>query len=203
MPTAFFGVSRPVQDSFAIINSTGSLHEEGGIGVQRQGDHFTGEETWMGPAVLSEVTSYYRPRVEIEPRRPEAEFDPQQGDVMLTPTYRSGTHIHLGQNSSANVTAVLVWADGKPAALQSAVLRAEDGKPAEFISNREGLMFIHGLPAGTYTGTLTEHPGASFKLTIPTNKHIDVALGNIQVQPQNEPQPLLRNAGPAPGRDLL
>jgi outer membrane usher protein len=177
-----FGVSRPVQDSFAIINSTGSLHEEGGIGVQRQGDHFTGEETWLGPAVLSEITSYYRPRVEIEPRRLDAEFDPQQGDVMLTPTYRSGTHIHLGQNSSANVTAVLVWADGKPAALQSAVLSAEDGKTTEFISNREGLMFIHGLPAGTYTGTLAEHPGASFKLTIPTNKHIDVALGNIQVQ---------------------
>jgi len=177
-----FGVSRPVQDSFAIINSTGSLHEEGGIGVERQGDHFTGEETWLGPAVLSEVTSYYRPRVEIEPRRPDAEFDPQQGDVMLTPTYRSGTHFQLGQNSSANVTAVLVWADGKPAALQSAVLSAEDGKTTEFISNREGLMFIHGLPTGIYTGTLTEHPGASFKLTIPTNKHIDVALGNIQVQ---------------------
>jgi outer membrane usher protein len=176
-----FGVSRPVQDSFAIVNSTGSLHEDGGIGVQRQGDHFTGEETWLGPAVLSEITSYYRPRVEIEPRRPDAEFDPQQGDVMMTPTYRSGTHIRLGQNSSANVTAVLVWADGKPAALQSALLRAEDGKTSEFISNREGLMFIHGLPAGTYTGTLAEHPGASFKLIIPTNKHIDVDLGNIQV----------------------
>ena len=177
-----FGISRPVQDSFAIINSTGDLHDDGGIGVERQGDHFTGEESWLGPAVLSEVTSYYRPRIEIEPIRPEAEFDPQQGDVMLTPTYRSGTHIQLGQKSSADVTATLVWADGKPAALQSALLKSKDGKTTEVISNREGLMFIHGLSAGTYTGTLAEYPNASFKLTIPTDKHIDVALGNIQVQ---------------------
>jgi len=177
-----FGVARPVQDSFAIITSTGSLHEEGGIGVQRQGEHFTGLETWFGPAVLSEVTSYYRPRVAIEPRRAEAEFDPQQGDYMLTPTYRSGTHIQVGEKASANVTATLVGADGQPVALQSGMLRAADGTTTEFISNREGLVFLHGLPAGNYTGTLAERPGASFKLTIPTNQHIDVNLGKLQVQ---------------------
>jgi hypothetical protein len=36
-----------------------------------------------------------------------AEFDPQQGDVMLTPTYRSGTHIHLGQNPSATTVMLM------------------------------------------------------------------------------------------------
>lgn len=177
-----FGISQPIQDSFAIINSTGSLRAEGGLGVQRQGNHFTGKEDWLGPAVLPELTSYHNRRLEIEPRRAEADFDPQQNDVLLKPTYRSGTHVEAGQTASANVTATLIWPDRTPASLQSGTLTAADGSTTEFISNREGLMFIHGLPSGTYAGTFLGRPEATFRLMIPSNKQIGVDLGQIQVK---------------------
>ncbi|HEY9172063.1 MAG TPA: fimbria/pilus outer membrane usher protein [Verrucomicrobiae bacterium] len=176
-----FGLSRPVLDSFAIFDSAGSLGEEGGVGVQPQGGRYAAREDWLGPAVLPELTAYYNTPVMIEPRRPEADFDPQDGDLLLKPIYRSGTHVRIGRPASANVTVTLVWADGKPAALQSGTLTAPDGATTEFITNREGLAYLHGLRADNYRGTLDRHPNTPFTLAIPTDKNINIDLGTIQV----------------------
>lgn len=176
-----FGLSRPVLDSFAMFDSTGSLRDEGGLGVQPQGGRYTACEDWFGPAVMPELTAYYSTPVMVEPRRPEADLDPQDGDILLKPTYRSGTLVRIGRPASANVTATLVWSDGRPAALQSATLTAPDGTTTEFITNREGLAYLHGLRAGTYRGTLDGHPDAPFTLAIPTDKNINVDLGTVQV----------------------
>lgn len=176
-----FGVSRPVQDAFAIFSSTGSLNEEGGLGVQPQLGRFGAREDWLGPAVLPRLTSYYPTRVAVEPLVSNAEFDPQEGDVLLKPTYRSGTLVRIGRASTAHVTAALVWADGRPAALQSGGVTASGGTRTDFITNREGRTYLHGLPAGTYRAALDHHPDASFVIKIPTDKNINVDLGAIRV----------------------
>jgi outer membrane usher protein len=131
--------------------------------------------------VLPELTAYYNARVMVEPLQPEADFDPQEGDILLKPTYRSGTLVRIGRPSSANVTTTLVWANGKPAALQSGTVTAADGTKVEFVTNREGLAYLHGLSAGTCQGTLDNHPEASFTLVIPTDQNINVDLGTIRV----------------------
>ena len=176
-----FGVSRPVVDSFALVESTGSLHAEGGVGVYPQAGRYAAQESWLGPAVLPELTGYYNTPVRVEPRQPYAEFDPQEGDLLLQPTYRSGTLVRLGHASSANVTLTLLWADGKPAALQTGTVTAANGAPVEFITDREGLAYLHGLPAGPCQGTLDNHPEAPFTLAIPTDKNIDVNLGPVRI----------------------
>jgi len=176
-----FGVSRPILDSFALFESTGSLSDEGGLGVQPQGRYYTAQENWMGPAVMAELTSYYNIPVVAEPLNTGADFDPQEGDILLKPTYRSGTLVRIGHPATANVTAALVWAGGKPAAMQSGTLTASDGTATEFITNREGVAFFSGLPAGTYQGALDSHPTAAFRVVIPINKKTDVDLGTIPV----------------------
>ena len=176
-----FGISRPVQDSFVIVDSTGSLRDQGGLGVQPQGGRYAAQEDWLGPAVMPELTAYYNIPVTIEPKRPEADFDPQEGDILLKPTYRSGTHVRIGQPSSANITATLAWADGKPADLQSGTLTAEDGTTTEFITNRKGLIYLHGLPKGSYHGEMSNRPEASFTITVLTDKNVNVDLGTIRL----------------------
>ena len=176
-----FGVSRPVQDSFAMFDSTGSLRDEGGLGVQPQSGRYAACEGWFGPAVMPELTAYYNSRVMIEPLRPGADFDPQEGDILLKPTYRSGTFVQIGRPSSANVTATLLWAGGRPAALQSGTVTAADGTKVEFVTNREGVAYLHGLPAGASKGVLDSHLDVPFTLVIPTDKNINVDLGTIQV----------------------
>lgn len=179
-----FGVSRPVQDSFAVFESTGSLREEGGLGVQPQGPTYTAREDWLGPAVMPELTAYYNTRVVAEPLEASADFDPQEGDLLLKPTYRSGTRVRIGRPARTSVTATLVWADGKPAALQSGRVIGPDGAITEFITNREGLTYLYELPGGAYRGTLEAHPDAPFTFTIPADQPADLKLGSIRVPAQ-------------------
>ena len=176
-----FGISRPVQDSFVIVDSTGNLRDQGGLGLQPQDGRYAAQEDWLGPAVMPELTAYYNIPVTIEPRRPEADFDPQEGDILLKPTYRSGTHVRIGQPSSANITATLVWSNGKPADLQSGTLTAEDGTTTEFITNRKGLIYLHGLPKGSYRGEMSNRPETSFTIIVPTNKNENVDLGTVRL----------------------
>ena len=176
-----FAVSRPISDSFLLVESTGSLRDEGGVGVERQGQRFQGQEDWLGPAVLPQVTSYYPQHLLVEPLQPEADFDPQTGDLRLEPTYHSGARLQLGQAATAYITATLVWADGKVATLQAGTLKAGDGTTTEFISNREGLVFLHGLKAGTYEATVANHPETPFKIVIPATKEKNLNLGQIRV----------------------
>lgn len=176
-----FGVSRPISDSFLLAGSTGDLHDDGGIGVERQGDRFLAREDWFGPGVLPQVTAYYPEHLLLEPLQAGADFDPQTGDVRLEPTYRSGSVIRLGQQATAYITGALQWEDGKPATLQAGTLKAADGATLEFISNREGTIYLHGLAAGTYTAFLASHPEAGFTITIPETKEKNLNLGSIRV----------------------
>lgn len=176
-----FAVSRPVSDSFLLVRSTGSLREDGGVGVERQGQHFLGQEDWLGPAVLPQVTGYYPTHLLVEPLQPAADFDPQTGDLRLEPTYRSGAHVRLGQEATANITATLLWADDKLAVLQAGTLKGSDGTTTDFVSNREGIIFLHGLKAGNYEATLSSHPETTFIVGIPATKEKDLNLGSIRV----------------------
>jgi hypothetical protein len=101
--------------------------------------------------------------------------------MRLEPTYRSGARIRLGQESTANITAMLLWADGKPASLQAGTLMGSDGAAVDFISNREGVIYLHGLKPGNYRATLVNHLDAPFTITIPASKQKDLNLEPIRV----------------------
>ena len=176
-----FGISRPVSDSFALLDSQGSLSEEGGVAAQPLGKRYLAQEDWLGPAVLPQLTSYYPVHMVAEPRRASADFDPQTGDLRLEPTYRSGMRVLLGQEAIPDVTMNLTWSDGKSAALQAGAFTSATGQGTEFISNREGLVYIHGLKAGTYQVALMSHPETVFPVTIPPSKEKVLNLGAIQV----------------------
>ena len=174
-----FGVSRPIQDSFAIIKSTGSLMEDGGVGVQPQSQRYLAQEDWLGPAVLPQVTGYYPTHITAEPLRAEADFDPQEGDILLKPTYRSGTLIHLGHPATLDATAKLVWANGQPAVYQTGKLVAENGTSIEFVSNGNGLAYFSGLSAGKYHGTISGYPDSSFAISVQSKNARLIDLGEI------------------------
>lgn len=176
-----FGVSRPISDSFLLAESTGSLRDDGGVGLEPQGQRFLAQEDWLGPAVLPQVTAYYPQHLLIEPLQAAADFDPQTGDLRLEPTYRSGALVRVGQEETAFITGTLLWTDGKVAALQAGTLKGSDGTTMEFISNRDGTVYLHGLKAGTYTATLVNHPETTFTITIPATKEKNLNLGSIRV----------------------
>jgi outer membrane usher protein len=180
-----FAVSRPIQNSFLLVDSIGSLHQDGGAGLQPQAKRFAGQEDWLGPAVLPQITAYYPTHIVAAPLNPAADFDPQTGDILLKPTYKSGTHLRLGHAATVNVSITLQWADGSPAALQLGTLTAEGGTPVEFVSNREGITYLSEVRPGKYRAALASHPEAEFALAVPATKEREISLGTIKV-PTNQ-----------------
>ena len=176
-----FGISRPVQDSFALFKSTGSLQEDGGVGVQPQAQRYQAQEDWFGPAVLPQLTAYYPTHVTAEPRRSEADFDPQDGDILVQPTYHSGTLIRLGHPATLDATLKLTWSDGQPVNCQDGRLTAENGTSLEFISNRQGLVYLSGLAAGKYRALISGYPEAEFSIIIPKTSARQINLGEIKL----------------------
>ena len=176
-----FGISRPVQDSFALFKSTGSLQEDGGVGVQPQAQRYQAQEDLFGSAVLPQLTAYYPTHVTAEPRRSEADFDPQDGDILLQPTYHSGTVIRLGHPAMLDATAKLAWSDGQPVNCQDGRLTAENGTSMEFISNRQGVVYFSGLAAGKYRAVISGYPEAAFSVIIPKTSARQIDLGEIKL----------------------
>jgi outer membrane usher protein len=176
-----FAVTRPVQDSFAIFESTGTLKTDGGVGVQPQAHRYEAQEDWLGPAVLPQVTAYYPTRVRVEPRRAEADFDPQDGDILIQPTYRSGTLSRSGHAPTLDATVKLLWSDGQPAGCLDAFLVAEDGSRTEFVSNRQGAAYLSGLQAGNYQVTVSGYPDVAISIKVPPTTARQIDLGEIKL----------------------
>ncbi len=177
-------VTHPIRDSFAIIDSTASLHSEGGIGVRPQGgtDGFSSRESIFGPAVMPDLIGYNYAYTAVQSRKPEADFDPQEGDMCFMPTYRSGTHVRVGPSAVASrVTAKLLWSDGKVAALQAGTIAMPGDASVEFFSNRDGVIYLDGLQPGTYSASLASHPEAAFSINIPAKAGAESDLGEIRV----------------------
>jgi outer membrane usher protein len=179
-----FGVSQPVQDSFAIIESTGSLQADGGVGVQPQAQRYQAQEDWLGPAVMPQLVGYYPTRMVAEPRQSEADFDPQEGDLLLNPTDHSGTLVRLGHPATIAATLQLRWANGLPASCVDGNLVSASGVSSEFVSNRDGMVYLDGLAPGQYHATISGYPDAAFSVTIPASSARQLDLGQIQLTVQ-------------------
>ena len=176
-----FGVSRPVQDSFVLLKSTGSLQEDGGVGVQPQAQRYQAQEDGFGPAVLPQLTSYYSTHLTAEPRRAEADFDPQDGDILVQPTYHSGTLIRLGHPATLDATVKLLWSDGRPVRCLDGHLTGGNGTSLEFVSNRDGTAYFGGLTAGKYSAVISGYPEAKFSVNVPSTAARQIDLGEIKL----------------------
>lgn len=176
-----FAVSRPVIDSFAIISSANSLHEDGGVGVERQGTMFQAQEDIFGHAVLPQVSSYYPLHVAVDPRQASADFDPEEAHFTLQPTYRSGTVIRVGGSPTLDATVTLKWPDGQPAALQVWTVTGPDGATCEIVSDRNGVAYLSRIVPGRYQAMISDYPETQFAFTIPASKQRQVNLGEIKL----------------------
>jgi hypothetical protein len=67
---------------------------------------------------------------------------------------------------------------------QDGRLNAVDGRSWEFISNRQGMVYLSGLAAGKYQAVLSGYPEAAFSITIPQTSAREINLGEIKLSIQ-------------------
>jgi len=175
MSDGHVSMSRPIAGSFAMVEPDPAI-EQYPIGVNPLSGgsenelHYEAKTDWLGPAVLPELTPYMYRTVRVDASSLPPGFDPGDTNYTLHPSYRSGTFIKIGSDANVLLDGTVLYADGKPAALQAGSIRPVSGSELNaitFFTNRQGRFRIEKLKPGDYVAELYDFPGVTLNLTIP------------------------------------
>jgi outer membrane usher protein len=178
-----FAMSRPVQDSFAIVVPHPELAGQK-IGVDPVRDSYTAEADWLGPAVLPTLTSYQVRKVTIDAPDLPLGYELGPGEYTVWPTYKSATVIRVGTGATVLLRGVLEAADGAPVSLQAgeiASLSEPKMKPIEIFTNRKGKFMAEGLKPGAFELRLFADAQATVRFEIPKGKAGLYDIGSLKL----------------------
>ncbi len=147
----YFGWSRPIQNSFALIVPQEELSNDVFL-VDQVGDTHAGSTAILNHAVVPNLGLHTPRRVEVI--GPDLELGRQldQTEFDLLSGYRTGTLIRITSDSRVFVSGRFVDSDGKPLSLRAGYVLSE-GDPdvrIEYFTNRAGEFYIYGLAPGNY-----------------------------------------------------
>jgi len=159
-----FAVSRPVSNSFAIIDTVSDLDEKIAVDPRsrsRGSIRYSAQSDFLGPAVVPDLPAYLVRDLEVE--APDAPIGSGAGGevFLVQPGYKSGFALEVGsQSGTVSALGNLVDRDGDPVMLASGTVRMVGSEaPAEgsedeagiLFTNSAGRFFVEGLdPGSTY-----------------------------------------------------
>lgn len=165
MADGAFAVSRPVINSFAIVENAGSvatrlaIEPRSGLGgTDVRYSAFSGA---LGPGVVPDLPPYYERPVEVVAIDAPAGSGVGGEVFMLRPGFRSGYRLKVGAGQGAvSALGVLIDRAGTPLGLINGEVRKADAPadavPAILFTNAAGRFFVEGLEAGgTYEAIVT------------------------------------------------
>ena len=181
-----FAITRRVGDSFAILTPHSSLKGHHVIIGQLLTDsRYRSRSGSLGGAVSGSLSSYVTQSIEYDVENPPAGYDIGLGVYRVRPPYHGGYHLTVGTDAYVTATGTLLYATGKPVALQSGQLvDVTTGKDMDgpFFTNSVGRFALPSLrPADTYRVRLAT--GEAFDFTVPTASEGLVDLQTITLKP--------------------
>jgi len=178
-----FGLSRPVQDSFALVVPHSELAGQK-IGVDPVGHSYTARADWLGPAVLPNLTSYQVRKVTIDAPDLPLGYELGPGEYTVWPTYKSATVMRIGTGATVLLRGVLETADGAPVSLQAGeIVSLSEPKmtPIEVFTNRKGKFMAEGLKPGAFELRLFADAQAKVRFEIPKGKAGLYDMGSLRL----------------------
>jgi len=179
-----FGLSRPVQDSFAIVVPHPELAGQN-IGVDPMRDTYAARADWLGPAVVPDLSSYRVRKLTIDAPDLPLGYDLGPSERTVWPTYKSGTVIRVGTGATVLLSGVLETAQGAAIALQGAeiiFLGESQTSPIEVFTNRKGKFMAEGLKPGAFELRLLGDAPPKVRFEIPKGKAGLYDIGKLALQ---------------------
>ena len=168
------GMSRPVQDSFAILEPPDGLERpmaasRGKNLFQRKDNTLDGlperYDTVMKPGkngVLNNIASYQVQHLSSDSAVLPEGFDIDATEFDVMPDYKSGYRIKVGGERGVSLQAHLADASGQALTLQGGQLlpanSKQGGKPIPFFTDADGVMQIAHIRQGNYRIELFSRP---------------------------------------------
>ncbi len=146
-------LSRPVHDSFAIFD-TAEGSNDFDLAVDPIGSVFgvhsgySAYSSAIGPAVLTDLQSYYSRTVAID--APDAPAGVSVGNEVYSfrPGYRSGYVVEVGSDRNVAIMGRIVGPDGQPVKFAAGYAITPSGERLPVFSNSGGRIYLDGLKSG-------------------------------------------------------
>lgn len=180
-----FGLSRPIVDSFLMINQINTAKNEIlDINPQSDGSSSASSSAW-GPAILPELPSYHRSSILLGTKKFKAGASISQDHFELFPTYKSGYSIEVGNEASKSLSVTLLSDEGKPLGLQAGSIVSISNPqmtPIIAFTGRLGQMYVEGLKVGKYELRLYDLKWDSLMFEITEETPATYDLGTLQLK---------------------
>lgn len=177
-----FAITRHIVDSFAIAVPHEN-YSRFDIGLKRRNGERESTSGLFGAAITSGLTSYETHQLEVYVAELPLGYDLQDTNPTVTPKYRSGVVVAVGNAASIILRGRLVTPEGAALKLRSGVLTflgSESSEPIRFFTNRNGKFTVSGIQPGPYE-ILLESSGESVDIQVPSDAHGVLNYGEIRL----------------------
>ncbi len=176
-------VSRPIFDSFAMVRPHRTL-DGATVYVDPRENTYTARSGIFGPAVEPNLSAYTERVITFDVPDAPIGYDLGQGNVRVSPPYRSGYLVVAGSDYSVTAVGTFLDRNGQPVSLLAGLateLDAPDRPPMTVFTNRSGRFGISGLRPGRWRIDMPTEPPSSIVIDVPADQQGVLRLGDVQL----------------------
>jgi outer membrane usher protein len=181
-----FALARPIVQNFAIVTGKEGLSKvDMRVDPDSRGRSRASSD-WLGPAVVTDLSSYRLSDVRVEPVDPPLGATPEKTTFQLAPTYKSGVLLKVGKELRIVAIGRLREAGGAPIAYLPLEIRRVDRPDEPVISTftgKNGSFQAPDLRPGRYEIRPSSARWGSVTVKIPEKSAGMYRLGDIVVPP--------------------
>ena len=177
-----FVLSRPVNESFAIIRPHASIADKRVI-IDPAYEHERYHSDFLGPAVVHDLSAYADRDITVDVADLPLGYDIGAGSFGVRPRYKAGYAFVVGSEYSVTLVTNAMNAEGEPAALAVGSARQmdqQDGPVIQVFTNRAGRLVAQGLRPGVWEIELRPAKAASLRYRVTIE---DGASGMVRLDP--------------------
>jgi outer membrane usher protein len=179
-------LARPVRENFAIVTGKEGLAEvDMKVDPDSRGAS-RARSAWLGPAVITDLSSYRVRNVRVEPVDPPLGATPEKMTFQLAPTYKSGVLLKVGKEPHIVAIGRLVDDLGAPIAyLPVEIWRVDQAgePPVATFTGKNGSFHAPDLKPGTYEIRPSSARWGNVTIEIPRSPDGMRRLGRIVLPP--------------------
>ena len=147
-----FALSRPVNESFAIIRPHVSLADKR-VMIDPADERTRYYSDFLGPAVVNDISAYSNRNIAVDIEDLPLGYDIGSGSFDVRALYKAGYVFTVGSDYSVTLVASALDAGGEPVALavgSAKEVGLEDGPVIQVFTNRTGRLVAQGLRPGVW-----------------------------------------------------
>jgi outer membrane usher protein len=162
-----FAVSRPVYDSFALVQTHENLGDRT-LRISPNENGYRARSDIFGPAVVTDISSYSLTRLPYDVEDLPPGYNLGSGSFDLLSPYRAGYTLMVGSDATVSIGGVLQRTDGKPLTLLAGTASNNDSPNSKvsLFTNDAGRFLAQGLHPGRWIIEMASSPPTKYEVLV-------------------------------------